>query len=129
RVAPTVVLVGTAASVVSTAFGAHRSFAGVPAVLGSGGAGAWRSVLLSASAAGALVGSRLPGVALAAAAAAVVAEAASGHAASGPWPVGATVAFAIHLGAVGVWLYAIAASLAARPVTRALRAFTPWAVT
>src|SRR6266542_1208068 len=63
------------------------------------------------------------------AAAAIVADAASGHAASSVQPPLAIASFSIHLAAVGVWTYAIVASLlAARDLRRALGTFTPFAV-
>jgi hypothetical protein len=60
---------------------------------------------------------------------AIVADAASGHAASSVLPPLGITSFAVHLAAVGIWTYAIVASLlAATDLRRALGTFTPYAV-
>ena len=67
--------------------------------------------------------------ALALAVLAVLAQAASGHAAASPQPVVATGSFAIHVGAVGVWLGAIAvALLAPTPLRASLPLVAPAAI-
>jgi len=79
---------------------------------------------------GVLLGGRSGPAALILAAVAIVAEAASGHAASSVLPAVAIPSLAIHLSAVGIWIYAIGGSLLAAPsVRRALGMFTPYAVT
>jgi putative copper export protein len=60
---------------------------------------------------------------------AAVAEAASGHAASTPLPMAATASFAVHLAAVGVWVFALLAAVAgSEPVVTTLKRFTRPAV-
>ncbi len=128
RLAPAIAFVGTALSLVSTTLVATGSVTAIGGVLASP-SGEARLVVLAATVLGVLIGPRLPPVAVVLAGAAIVAEAASGHAASSVLPPLATGSFAIHLAAVGVWVYAIAASLLAAPdLRRALGTFTPYAV-
>jgi len=133
-VAPAVVVAGTAASVISSAWVATGSLTRVVDVVSSSRSGHLRA---------AVIGLGLADMALAAIAgrqraawpgrvlvvAAVVAEAASGHAGASPWPLVATASFAVHLGAVGVWVFAITAALASTAVAETLRALSPAAVT
>ena len=128
RLAPAIAFAGTALSLASTTLVATGSLAAIGAVLASP-SGEALLVVLGASALGVLVGPRWPSVGLILAAVAIGEEAASGHAASSVLPVMAIPSFAIHLAAVGVWVYAIAASLFAAPdLRRTLRTFTPYAV-
>ena len=128
RGAPAVAFVGTAVSLVSTTLVASGSLIAIGGVLASP-SGETRLVVLASTALGVLVGGRWAPMALVLAAAAIAAEAASGHAASSVLPPVAIGSFAIHLGAVGVWVYAIVASLLAAPnLRRALGTFTPYAV-
>lgn len=128
RIAPLVALSGTLVSVASTTLVATGGLRAIGDVLSSP-SGEARLVVLAATAAGVVVGGRstLAGVALAGLA--ILAEATSGHAASSVLPPVAIASFAIHLAAVGIWTYAIGASLVAAPnVRRALGPFTPYAV-
>ena len=128
RAAPAVAFAGTLVSLVSTTFVATGSLAAIGGVLASP-SGAARLVVLAATALGVLAGTRwIPASALLAAVA-ILADAASGHAASSAAPPVAIASFSLHLAAVGVWTWAIVASLlASRDLRRALGAFTPYAV-
>ena len=129
RLAATVAFGGALVSLLSTTFVATGSLAAIGGVLASP-SGEARLLVLAATSIGVLVGARSAPVALFLAAVAILAEAASGHAASSVLPPVAITSFAIHLAAVGVWIYAIGASLLAAPsVRRALGTFTPYAVT
>jgi hypothetical protein len=87
-------------------------------------------MVLVAASAGVLLGSRSARAAAGLATLSIVAEASSGHAASSILPPVAVASFALHLAAVGIWIYAIGASFLAAPaVRRALATFTPYAVT
>ena len=128
RAAPAVAFAGTLVSLVSTTLVATGSTAAIGGVLASP-SGEARLVVLAATAIGVLVGGRWRPAGGLLAAAAIVADAASGHAASSAAPPVAIASFSLHLAAVGVWTYAIAASLfAARDLRRALGTFTPYAV-
>ena len=127
RLAPGLVLGGTAASLLSLAALATGSATRVLEVLSAGQSGGFRAGLVVLSAAGVAVGARRAGLGLALAGAAVVTEAASGHAASSPAPALATASFSVHLTAVGVWVFAIAAAALTRPVRPVLGALTPYA--
>lgn len=126
---PWLVFLGTAAAVTSSSLVSSGSLAGVADVLLGGSSGRWRTLLLTVSLLGGLMGQGrsilrglLVGVAL-------VSEAASGHAASSPAPLMATISFSIHLLAVGVWGFAIVASmLSGEGLRTALARFTPYAV-
>ena len=131
RLAPVLVLAGTGLSVVSSALVATGSLSDVGGVLFASRSGELRATLLAVSALGALVGplrwARPLGVVLAPVA--LLVEAASGHAAATPLPALTTASFAVHLGAVGVWIFAITACLLTSGSVRdALDAFTPFAV-
>lgn len=129
RAPPWLTLVGAALSVTSSAIVASGSPAAIGDVLFGGRSGAWRLVLVVAAALGAVLGPRTIGGQRALVLVALVAEAASGHAASSSAPTVATLSFAVHLGAVGVWVFAIVASvLSARRLRTALMTFTPYAV-
>ena len=129
RLAPAVAFGGALLSLASTTWVATGSLAAIGGVLASP-SGEARLIVLAASAVGVLVGTRSAAAAVVLAAAAIVAEASSGHAASSVLPPVAIASFAIHLSAVGVWVYAIVASLLAAPgLRRALGTFTPYAVT
>ena len=128
RAAPAIAFAGTFVSLVSTTLVATGSVTAIGGVLSSP-SGEARLVVLAATAIGVLVGGRWRPTGGLLAAAAIVADAASGHAASSPAPPVAIASFSVHLAAVGVWTYAIAASLfAARDLRRALGTFTPYAV-
>ena len=128
RLAPAVAFAGTVLSIASTTFVATGSLIAVGGVLASP-SGEARLMVFGATALGVLIGPRWPSVGLILAGVAIAEEAASGHAASSVLPPVAIASFAIHLAAVGVWVYAIAASLFAAPdLRRALGTFTPYAV-
>ena len=129
RFAPAVAFIGVAVALISSSIVASGSLAGLAGVV-AGQSGQARLVELVASGLGFLVVARWPIASGLLAAVAIGADAVSGHAASSaPPPVG-IASFAVHLGAVGVWIFAIAGSLfAARDVRRALATFTPYAVT
>jgi copper transport protein len=128
RAAPLVAFAGTLVSLASTTLVATGSLATIGGVLASPSGGARLAVLIAASI-GILIGTRaqpLPGLL---AAVAIVADAVSGHAAASLLPLVGIASFSLHLAAVGVWTYAIAASLVAAPdVRRAFATFTPYAV-
>ncbi|MGH9286514.1 MAG: copper resistance D family protein, partial [Acidimicrobiales bacterium] len=129
RAGPVLALGGTVLSVVSTALVSTGSGAGVGTILYSSGSGRLRAGLIAASALGTLTGHRRLWGARLLAAAGLLAEAASGHAAGAPLPRLATVSFAVHLGAVGVWVFAITASaLSGGRMVQALTAFSPYAI-
>ena len=128
RLAPVVAFSGTLLSVASTSLVATGGLGGIWDVVSSP-SGQARLVILAASSAGGMVGGRSALAGRVLAAVAIIAEAASGHAAASVLPPVAIASFAIHLGAVGIWTYAIAASLVAAPsLRRALGTFTPYAV-
>lgn len=128
RAAPVLAFAGTGLSLASATFVATGSLTAIGGVLASP-SGTARLVVLAATAAGVLVGTRSWRLSLALAAVAIVGEASSGHAASSVLPLVGIPSFAIHLAAAGVWTYAIVASLVAAPdVRRALATFTPYAV-
>lgn len=117
RFAPALALLGAALSVVSSSVVASGSVGGLPGVFASG-SGQLRGAMLLLASLGVVVGLRSRPLALALAGATILAEAASGHAAAAPLPPLATLTFAVHLGAVGVWLFAILAALLAWPRVR-----------
>ena len=128
RVAPAVAFVGTLVSLLSTTLVATGSIGAIGGVLASS-SGEARLVVLGATAIGVLVGTRWRPLAIVLAVLAIVADAASGHAAASVLPAVGIPSFAIHLAAVGIWTYAIAACLLAAPdLRRALGTFTPYAV-
>jgi copper transport protein len=129
RAAPGVAFVGTLVSLGSTTLVATGSLTAIGGVLASP-SGQARLAVLAATAIGISIGGRwrLAGGLLASVA--IIADAASGHAAATVLPPLAIASFSVHLAAVGVWTYAIVASLlAARDLRRALGTFTPYAVT
>lgn len=129
RTAPLFALLGTALSLTSTAIVATGSPAAVGDLVFGGRSGVWRLALMVAAALGAILGPRRIVAQRALVLLALVAEAASGHAASSSAPFAATLSFAVHLGAVGVWVFAIVASvLSPERLRTALRMFTPYAV-
>ena len=128
RAAPGLAFVGTLVSLVSTTFVATGSLTAIGGVLASP-SGMARLVVLAATALGVLVGTRWIPLSSGLAIVAILADAASGHAASSVAPPIAIASFSIHLAAVGVWTWAIVASLlAAGDLRRALGTFTPYAV-
>jgi copper transport protein len=128
RAAPAVAFVGTIISLFSTTFVATGSLGAIGAVLASP-SGEARLVVLAATAIGVLAGTRWRLLSLVLAVVAIAADAASGHAASSVLPPVGIASFAVHLAAVGIWTYAIAASLLVAPdLRRALGTFTPYAV-
>lgn len=128
RLAPALALVGTVASVVSLAIVTTGSPSEVGQVLSGGESGQLRAMEAAMALAGVIVAPRLREVHAPLVALAVVAEAASGHAAASAAPGLATVSFAVHLGAVGVWVFAILAALLAPSARRLLQALWPHAV-
>ncbi|MCI0344896.1 MAG: copper resistance protein CopC/CopD [Chloroflexi bacterium] len=128
RTAPMVAFAGTLVSLASTTIVATGSLGAIAGVLASQ-SGEARLIVLAATSVGVLVGTRWQPLPLLLAAIAIVADAASGHAASSILPPVAIASLSVHLAAVGIWTYAIAASLVAAPdLRRALGAFTPYAV-
>jgi len=128
HLAPMFAFGGALLSLISTTLVATGSLNSIGAVVASP-SGAARLVVLAAASIGVLVGARSSRAGAALAVVAIVAEAASGHAASSVLPPIAIASFAIHLSAVGVWIYAIGASVFLAPVVRrALATFTPYAV-
>lgn len=126
---PWLALVGTALSVTSSAIVASGSMGAVDDVLFGGQSGRWRLGLLLVAATGAAFGPKRITAQRLTAVGGLIAEAASGHAASSSVPAVATISFAVHLGAVGVWVFAIVASvLSSERLRTALRTFTPYAV-
>ncbi len=128
RLAPGLALAGTAVSVLSLALVTTGSPGGVGHVLSGGEFGQLRALAGAMALAGFLIPPRLREVHAPLVALAIVAEAASGHAAGSPAPGIATVSFALHLGAVGVWVFAILAALLAPSARVLLRAVWPHAV-
>lgn len=128
RAAPAVAFGGTIVSLLSTTLVATGTLAAIGGVLASP-SGEARLLVLATTSIGVLLGTRWRAVTILLAAAAIVADAASGHAASSALPAVGIISFSVHLAAVGVWTYAIAASLLAAPdLRRALGTFTPYAV-
>lgn len=128
RFGPYLALVGTTASVASTAMVATGSIAKVTEVLTGGQSGHLRIVELAAALAGVVVPPRLRSAHAPLVALAVFAEVASGHAASSVVPWAAAVSAALHLGAVGIWLVALVGAMAAPSARRFLGAVWPYAV-
>lgn len=126
RAAGVAAAVGTAVALVSTG-----PVSGLGAVVLSR-SGTARGVVVVAAVVGAAVGAGSAGrrrVGMALAAVAVVAEAAAGHAATSPHPTVATVSFAIHVGAAGVWVGAVALAVQCRDrLVAALGVLSPWAI-
>jgi copper transport protein len=128
RVAPAIAFVGTLVSLGSTTLVATGSLTAIGGVLSSS-SGQARLAVLAATAIGVSIGGRWRPASGLLASAAITADAASGHAAATVMPALAIASFSVHLAAVGVWTYAIVASLlAARDLRRALGTFTPYAV-
>ena len=129
RLLPWLVFGGAATAVTSSSLVSSGSLAGVIDVLLGGSSGRWRTVLLAASLAGGFVGQGRARLQRVLVAVALVSEAASGHAASSPAPLAATISFSMHLLAVGIWGFAILASmLSPERLRTALSTFTPYAV-
>jgi putative copper export protein len=129
RLLPWLAFVGSATAVISSSMVSSGSIAGVTDVLLGGSSGRWRTVLLTASLLGGIVGPSRARAQRLLVAVALVSEAASGHAASSPAPVVATISFSVHLLAVGTWGFAIVASmLSSERLRTALATFTPYAV-
>lgn len=129
RLAPGLAFGGASLSLLSTTLVATGSLGAIGGVVASP-SGEARVVVLGSTLVGMLLGWRSTRAAAGLAAVAILAEAASGHAASALLPPLAIASIAVHLSAVGVWIYAIGVSLVAAPsVRRALGTFTPYAVT
>jgi len=128
--APALALAGAALAVVGSSLSATGSAFHVASVLTGGRSGAWRSVLLGATACGAGLGLRRQGArwSMPLVGVALVAEGTSGHAAATGHPVLAVASIAVHLAAVGVWVFAIAGCLASTRMVAALAVFSPYAV-
>lgn len=127
RVTPILASAGTAISAVSSVVISAGTLGAVGGFVASG-SGRVRTALIVIGLIAAIVGPTrllpqrtLSGLAL-------LAEAASGHAAASSFPFPATLSFAVHLGAVGLWVFAIAASLLSTSLLNALQAFTPYAI-
>lgn len=119
---------GATAVAVSSTLVATGSLGNVADVLTASQAGRFRLAVLVLAATAALFPARWLWPDRVLSVGAVIAEAASGHAASAPAPAAATAVFAVHLGAVAVWVFAIAASLlAGRRLLAALGALFPYA--
>lgn len=125
--APGAAALGTAVSVAVIVARSGSSLSDLPDAFASQ-SGSFRAMLLGASAAGAILGPRMRDAHPFLAGTALVAEGAAGHAAGSPAPAVATVSFAVHLGAIGAWLFAVVAGLVTRPVRPVLAALTPYAV-
>jgi len=120
--------IGTSLSLLSSALVATGQLVAVVDVVATR-SGSWRGALVASATVAALWPrvTRWPARVLILLA--VVAEAASGHAASTPLPMAATASFAVHLTAVGVWVFALLAAVAgSEPVVTTLKRFTRPAV-
>lgn len=130
-VGPALASIGVAGSLMSTVVGSGGAVAGVGALLSSQ-TGQWRAAIVAAGVAATLAmvtGRWSRPIWGALALIALVAEAASGHAAASAAPAFATASFAVHLGAAGVWLFAIVAGLLSeRGLGESLRVFAPYAI-
>ena len=126
RAAPVAVLIGTGLLAVSSALRLTGSLSALPSVLSGNQSGWLRLLILAAAACGVVLSGRRYDFLVAAA---IGAEAAAGHAAAAPYPVVATLVFAVHLAAVGVWLTALIMAVASgTDVVRELSAVAPLAV-
>jgi copper transport protein len=129
RGAPLVAFLGTALSIVSSALVSTGSLSGIQGVLLTTRSGRLRLVELVAAGVASLVAPGYRAIQEVLAPISIVAEAASGHAAATSLPLVATASFAVHLAAVGVWVFAIAASALTREsLWETLSTFTPYAV-
>ena len=138
RLGPPLVAVGVAASLVSSALVAGGSLAVLDELTLASQSGRLRVGLIVVAATAVALQSRprarfedpLTLTTRALVIVAVSLEAAAGHAASSAMPAVATLTFAAHLTAVGVWVYAVAAAVSSGGRTREVLArFTPVAVT
>lgn len=137
---PILALVGAFAWVASSAIVASGARFDLAGVLTSSRSGRWRLLVLAAAAIGTLLslgshrwaqidkrGLRVVSGGLAAAA--VVGLAASGHAGATAAPTLATAVLAVHLLAVGVWLFALASAvLSTARLRTVLATFAPYAI-
>jgi putative copper export protein len=129
RAAPLLAAAGTALATVWSASLAGGSLAAIIDVIWTTRSGGLRALVAVAAGIAATIGPRRSTLHRALAAAAVVAEAASGHASSAAVPALAVVSFAVHLGAVAVWLFAIvAAMLSPERLLAVLATFSPFAL-
>ena len=127
RAAPAMAAGGTALALASTALVASGSLAAIGGAV-SGPSGTYRLLILVAGIIGVVVGPRFRPAVVVLAGGALVAEAASGHAATSVAPVVATLSFALHLGSVSVWLFALVVAFAVPRTRQALAVLTPYAV-
>ena len=114
RVLPAAVVLGTVGSLLGVA--RTVGLTALPSLLGTP-SGRLRLAVILIAAAGTRVGwhsRRRREAVIALAVVAAIAQAASGHAAASIQPILATASFAVHVGAVGVWLGAILVTLLAR---------------
>lgn len=130
---PGLTLVGSVLSAGSSAYVAVGSLHGLDGVLFTPGSGAYRLLVLVAAVLGVVLTVAWrgwpPGMTNGALASiALVGEAASGHAAATSVPLWATVSLAVHLAAVGVWIFAITAALWSSRIMDAIRAFSAYAI-
>lgn len=125
--APIAAASGTSLSLLAIALAASGSVSGLVPLLAAE-SGRLRGAVVLAGILGAAAW-RLRPLYVVLAAAGVIAEAASGHAASSIAPLIAIPVFALHLTALGVWVFAIAASILSKEgVVRSLVRFTRFAV-
>ena len=129
RSGPILAVAGTLTAALSSALVASGSPGSVVDVFTSSQSGRWRLAVATAAAVAATWRPRWRGVNAALVAVAVVADAAAGHAAASSTPVLTTIVIAAHVGALGVWLFAIAAAVAAgRGAAAVLRSVWRYAV-
>ena len=128
--APLLMAIGTLGLVAGTTLQSTGTLTSLPRFLAGSQTGRLRFVMLVAAAAGATAGAGRRWLSASLAGVALLAEAASGHAASNPWPALAVPAFAAHLAAVGVWVFAVTAALlgARDRLRQVLAAFAPYAI-
>ena len=131
--APGLVIVGTAVALASSALVSTGSITRIGQVVG-GQSGQLRLVELMFAALGIVLALSMSGLELpwlfgaGVAGIAAVMEAWAGHGASATSPGLAITSIALHLGAVGVWVFAILAALLAPRLGTALRVLWPYAV-
>lgn len=126
---PFLAVAGTLVAAASSAVVSTGSVGGLVDVLWSGASGRYRLAVVGFGLVALAWRPKGGAAALGLAVAAVVADAAAGHAATASAPLLATGVFAAHLAAVGVWVFAIAASAAAATrVVAVLRALSPYAI-
>jgi methionine-rich copper-binding protein CopC/putative copper export protein len=122
RAGPILAAAGTLTAAVSSALVASGSVRSIGDVFISSQSGRWRLAVIAAAVLAAAWRARWRAVNGALVAVAVLADAAAGHAAASSTPVLTIVVIAVHVGALGVWLFAIAAAvIAGRALADVLR--------